>query len=810
MSENSRKASLEIESEHENTAMGAEEGLVCAPQELSDTNSNTNIDKKKNEQSLSKIERKRLKKALALDHGKVEFFRAVDRGNAHFLSYLLHHPDYEHDMISHQTALSRAAQDGKVSIVELLLKLDGIQPDYVDDAGGTPLSWAVDYLPRMDEIRDLNGHHEVVQILLQQESVNPDTRNNAGRTILSLAAEHGDLALVSLLLQNPRVDTESRDFQQDRTPLSWSVESLGDRDHIWVEGSDHHHVVQSLLRHHSTSPDIVYINGQTLLSRACRYGAIAIVKLLLSHDNIDPNSKGPDGRSPLSWAMEFLDGSNYDGIWIDQPYKVIKLLLGQETIDPNPLFKGLTPLLRAAISGDDRITAMLLNKSNLDVDAKCDEGRTPLSRAAELGHQEIVQLLLKDGRVDINARDDGQKVPLIWAAEAGERTVVSLLLANSDIECNAADVRGRTALSLAAERDLTEIVRLLLSDSRVNCNAIDERHQTPLWLAVDAGQDAVVSLLVASDEVELEKVDHIGRTPLLRAAQLGHQSIVEMFLNITRINCDTQDNNGCSPLWYAAEAGHEEVVKKLLSSGRAGLQVLPKSGQSAFSRAAECGHYAIVEEMLKHRETLPDSRDSHGRTPLFLAAAAGKGMVVSLLLDNKKVDPMATDSDGLTPLAAAATMRHHGIIALLSSRDQKALHTLVRTRSLRAIEFLLDYHYDIDTTDEYGRTALHIAALMGFSKIVERLVILDADLDIVDANGMTPLRLAIQHKQEDVIELLLNSSERTTDIMLKDWLDMFGKDAHIVLSLRQGQDLSRKLSFLKSIDCTPIKGKIIL
>lgn len=53
--------------------------------------------------------------------------------------------------------------------------------------------------------------------------------------------------------------------------------------------------------------------------------------------------------------------------------------------------------------------------------------------------------------------------------------------------------------------------------------------------------------------------------------------------------------------------------------------------------------------------------------------------------------------------------------------------------------------FDVDTKDEQGRSALHVAARNGQNSSVEALVDLKSDINALDKNGETPLHLAAKH-----------------------------------------------------------------
>ncbi|KAL2047963.1 hypothetical protein ABVK25_011134 [Lepraria finkii] len=112
-------------------------------------------------------------------------------------------------------------------------------------------------------------------------------------------------------------------------------------------------------------------NSQTPLSRAAWGGHEAIVKLLLSRDDVAADSRDIWGQTPLSRAA----GGGYEAI--------VKLLLSRDDIaaDSRDEYDRI-PLSRAAGGGHEAIVKLLLSRDDVAADSRDKFGWTPLSRAA--------------------------------------------------------------------------------------------------------------------------------------------------------------------------------------------------------------------------------------------------------------------------------------------------------------------------------------------------------------------------------------------------------------------------------------------
>jgi ankyrin repeat protein len=150
-----------------------------------------------------------------------------------------------------------------------------------------------------------------------------------------------------------------------------------------------------------------------------------------------------------------------------------------------------TPLLNAAMYGNEFIVGLLLDKSAC-TEAKDGYGQTALLRAAEGGHNGTVKLLLNKG-ADIEAKGNDGNTPLLRAAERGHDKTVKLLLGrHADIEAKGDD--GNTPLLRVVKRGHKKTVTLLL-DNGADIEAKDNDGKTPLSWAINEKYEEIESLL---------------------------------------------------------------------------------------------------------------------------------------------------------------------------------------------------------------------------------------------------------------------------------------------------------------------------
>jgi ankyrin repeat protein len=112
---------------------------------------------------------------------------------------------------------------------------------------------------------------------------------------------------------------------------------------------------------------------------------------LLNNPDIDVNSPDKDGYGPLFAAIE------KDNI------EIFNKLIDSQKIDINKSFETFTPLMIIATLNKVAIVKLLLARSDIDVNAKTNDGITALIAAVKNNNDDIVKLLLTRSDIDVNA-----------------------------------------------------------------------------------------------------------------------------------------------------------------------------------------------------------------------------------------------------------------------------------------------------------------------------------------------------------------------------------------------------------------------
>lgn len=198
---------------------------------------------------------------------------------------------------------------------------------------------------------------------------------------------------------------------------------------------------------------------------------------------------------------------------------------------------------------------------------------------------------------------------------------------------------------------------------------------------------------------------------LLAAAKFGNMTQLKLSLQTESPDC--VDEMEKTPLHVAAEWNQRNVTLYLLASGAEMNRDM--RGRVPLHDAALSGHTSIASLLIDAGAYL-ELEDQSLRRPLHLAVFRGHSRVAQLLLDRSAMIS-AADSDMRTPLH-------------LSSRIDAFLNTT---------KLLLSRGAKIETADDIGFSALHVACAENQAQTVDYFMGLGADLYQLDIAGWNPL-----------------------------------------------------------------------
>ncbi|MBV9506013.1 MAG: ankyrin repeat domain-containing protein [Acidobacteriia bacterium] len=442
------------------------------------------------------------------------------------------------------------------------------------------------------------------------------------------------------------------------------------------------------------------LNETRLLDALKAGNTKAVPELLKSH--VDVNAAGPDGTTPLHWAVRSDD------------LPTVQLLLRAGARAKVANRYGVTPLSLAATNGNAEMIRVLL-QAGADPGALLPGGQTILMTAAHTGNPEAVKLLVDRG-VDVNAREETYgETALMWAAAENHAGAVKILLEHG-AEINARSIE----VKLPQDRFGLEGVLTILPHG----------NWTPLMYAARQGSLDAARVLVDAG-AELNITDPDGTTALVLALINGQYDTAALLVE-RGADPNIGDTAGMAALYAAVDMNTLGEVY-----GRPARPSTSKRNALALIKLL-LDHGANPNAQLKtptlqRAHTPGEGTLAEGSTPLMRAAKNGDAAAMRLLLEHG-ADPSIAQKNHTTALMLAAGLgRGQGVFAKDYATDNEMFE---------AVKILVAGEVDVNAVNDNGQTAMHFAARTS-DDIVRFLAAHGAKVDVKDKQGHTPLDAAM-------------------------------------------------------------------
>ena len=405
-------------------------------------------------------------------------------------------------------------------------------------------------------------------------------------------------------------------------------------------------------------------------------------------------------------------------IYLDQVFKPSCEVLDQ--------FKFITPLHEAAMYALSPLCDYLLRDED-NCNPQSPLG-TPL-HCALLGSEQMLAVL--DAGFLISADSTVEDVEPV---EATVRVLISHGANHSIPFCHETRTGEQmfSAISLALFIHGSSglgLVRILLDAGAVLCEQSLSQLQS-IMESVDNSQ--VYSLIQAIEPANVgpELITQLSELKVrtFQKFEEDSESFPEQFVGIL-----TDAQVGGRLFEKAIEYNKQRMVTSLLDNGKLKIDWQNEDGENAGHLAAKANSVEVLK-LLLDRGVKHDHMSHHGRTPLHHAVEFGSQDSITLFLSHD-LDFDALDGEGQTVLHLAALHNNQEALQLL--QDASLLHGVLLNRR-----------------NDYGQTALMLAAEKGNVAIVESLLKAGADSEVKNHWGWTAIQSAVANGRLEVLHKL--------------------------------------------------------
>jgi uncharacterized protein len=363
---------------------------------------------------------------------------------------------------------------------------------------------------------------------------------------------------------------------------------------------------------------------------------------------------------------------------------------------------------------------------------KLADGWTPLMVAIASNQLPLAQWLIERG-ADVNiTRSDGTSA-LLMATQARSLEAMTLLLKHKAKPNVSGNDRGETPLSVAVWSREPKLLEALLK-AGANPNALDVRGQAPL------------SLLVGSFRGEVETL----------------QSMVTLMLKF-----------GADPGYANETMSCETALKELRQKNPQAIEAVGPLVPESPTNVAVCQAKQAARQAQARDQRETNEAPSKLQAALETSKALKDNPVMAAMRQRQTVAvvsalALGTPADQHGPNIQGDTALH------MALRELKAYENLVEV----LVGVFVKARISLDQKDQYGVTALMLAAGDAKTQTVSALLKGGASLEIKDRDGATALFFAVLAGKTETVRLLLAQGAKT---------DVKQRDGNTALSLGKQQ-----------------------
>ncbi|TLP79774.1 ankyrin repeat domain-containing protein [Maribacter sp. ACAM166] len=399
---------------------------------------------------------------------------------------------------------------------------------------------------------------------------------------------------------------------------------------------------------------------------------------------------------------------------------------------------------------DVEVLKYLVSLEGNSIDKKTHDSRIYLHWAGYAGNVDLVKYLLDEGS-SVTALDSHRYTPLAFAANAGSTNPVvyetfekkGVNLANEKNN-HGANLLLMVASSLENEKELD----FFLSKG-MELDSKDDDGNGIFNYASKKGNIDFLKLLV-NKGVDYKSLNNKGGNAFLFATQGGRGSsnplAVYDYLKSLGLEPNIVTKEGSTPLHRLASNNKDTAIFELFLSAGADVNQKDEEGNTPFLNAASRNELAQVKLLSKDVKDF-NVANTNGQTALMLAVENNQADVVEFLLQN--------EADILVKDAKGNTLAYY-LAESFDTRKTEAFDAKLKLLQEKGVAF--------NTAQSEGNILYHIAAKNNDFALLKRISDIDIDINTKNDDGLTALHLAAMKAENDEMLKYLISKGADTKV----------------------------------------------
>ncbi|KAJ3669042.1 hypothetical protein LUZ60_010992 [Juncus effusus] len=273
------------------------------------------------------------------------------------------------------------------------------------------------------------------------------------------------------------------------------------------------------------------------------------------------------------------------------------------------------------------------------------------------------------------------------------------------------------------------------------------------------------------------RVVYIGSYLLRLAISTGDSASMRLILSHQPELLSVEQSR--SPIHLSTSTGdYNSLLKSIETANTNELQSRDREGRIVLHPEVERGRVNCARRLFERGGRENDTESFNGRSGLYLAAANGDAEMVAMLLE-MGADRTVGNERGRLPIDVARDKGHQDVVDILKRWER--IMKATRRGDLHRLESLLKKRTGVAGRDQYGNTALHLAAIKGRCDIILLLIDHGMDVHTVDDEGHVALHLAVESGRLDAVELLVSFGADVNKMTKRgmtalDMADLLGHD----------------------------------